>query len=281
MATAVAACAIQPTDVSPIKFGATRATVEGVLGKPVKSVQTDTGRIDTYKYNRGYTPTGGSGGSGDGCAPFITVCIGVLAIAAVVAPIAHGIRYERQRGDIDIIYGPDDTVLWLERFPGKIEEVRKILARAEQGDAEATFRLALLSSSADERRKWISLAANQGHAEAQFQLYTRDKPDGKSLTWLCLAANQGHALAQEELGDLHVKGLGQAWREAGLVELDPVRAYVWYSLAAANGDRRAGYIRDDLADQMTPEQIAEGERLAAEWKPGDCGTEGSPTKSAG
>ncbi len=65
------------------------------------------------------------------------------------------------------------------------------------------------------------------------------------------------------------------------MELDPVRAYVWYSLDAANGDRRAGYIRDDLADQMTPEQIAEGETLAAEWKPGECGTEGSPTKSAG
>ncbi len=80
---------------------------------------------------------------------------------------------------------------------------------------------------------------------------------------------------------MNVKGLGQAWREAGLVELDPIRAYVWYSLAAANGETRAGFTRDDLADQMTPAQIAEAERLAAEWKPGDCGAEGSPTKSQG
>ena len=139
----------------------------------------------------------------------------------------------------------------------------------------------MLSSSADERRKWLSLAANQGHAEAQFQLYRRDKPDGKSLTWLCLAANQGHALAQEERGDLHVQGLGQAWREAGPVKLDHVRAYMWYSLAAANGLTRAGSTRDFIDDQMTPAQIAEAERLVAEWKPGDCGAEGSPTKSAG
>ena len=89
----------------------------------------------------------------------------------------------------------------------------------------------------------------------------------------------GHALAQAELGDLHVKGLGQAWREAGLVELDHVRAYMWYSLAAANGDRRAGYDRADLVDQMTPAQIAEAERLAAEWKPGDCGAEDRTAKS--
>ncbi len=27
------------------------------------------------------------------------------------------------------------------------------------------------------------------------------------------------------------------------------------------------------SNQMTPEQIAEAKRLAAEWKPGDCGAE--------
>ena len=36
---------------------------------------------------------------------------------------------------------------------------------------------------------------------------------------------------------------------------------------------RAGSTRDFIDDQMTPAQIAEAERLAAEWKPGDCGAE--------
>ncbi len=61
LAVLLSACAIPPTDLSGIKVGATRATVEGVLGKPVKSMQTDSGRIDTYKYSMSYTPTGGSG----------------------------------------------------------------------------------------------------------------------------------------------------------------------------------------------------------------------------
>ncbi len=78
---------------------------------------------------------------------------------------------------------------------------------------------------------------------------------------------------------MHVKGLGKAWREAGLVKLDRVRAYMWYSLAVANGLTRAGSTRDYIADQMTPAQIAEAERLAAEWKPGDCGAEDRTAKS--
>ncbi len=48
LAALLSACEIAPTDTSGIKVGATRATVEGVLGKPVKSVQTDSGRIATY-----------------------------------------------------------------------------------------------------------------------------------------------------------------------------------------------------------------------------------------
>ncbi len=32
-------------------------------------------------------------------------------------------------------------------------------------------------------------------------------------------------------------------------------------------------------NQMTPAQIAEAERLVAEWKPGDCGAEGRTAES--
>ncbi len=276
---------IEPTDLSAIKVGATREEVQRILGEPIASEPTKSGKIATYLYDQG--ALGAEIDDED-----IKVYLGLYGFfwEPILTPIGLIRRHERikeQRGHLKVIYGPDDTVLEFHEPPSEIEKAleayrfNEILARAEQGDAEAQFRLALLSSSADERRKWLSLAANQGHAEAQFQLYRRDKPDGKSLTWLCLAANQGHALAQEELGDLHVKGLGKAWREAGLVKLDRVRAYMWYSLAAANGLTRAGSTRDFIDDQMTPAQIAEAKRLAAEWKPGDCGAEGSPTKSAG
>ncbi len=35
----------------------------------------------------------------------------------------------------------------------------------------------------------------------------------------------------------------------------------------------AWFSRNSIANQMPPAQIAEAERLAAEWKPGDCGAE--------
>ncbi len=58
-----------------------------------------------------------------------------------------------------------------------------------------------------------------------------------------------------------------------------IRAYMWHSLAAANDDARPFFTRNYLSNQMTPEQIAEGKRQAAEWKPGDCGAEDRTAKS--
>ena len=56
---------------------------------------------------------------------------------------------------------------------------------------------------------------------------------------------------------------------------------MWYSLAASNGHPAGGHHRDWLADQLTPEQIAEAERLVEEWEPGECELEGSATTAAG
>ena len=45
---------------------------------------------------------------------------------------------------------------------------------------------------------------------------------------------------------------------------DYAQAYMWFDLAAANGDW-ARPKRDSLAAKMTAEQIAEAQRLAREW----------------
>jgi hypothetical protein len=42
---------------------------------------------------------------------------------------------------------------------------------------------------------------------------------------------------------------------------------MWFSLAATNGHEYARNWRDNLAKTMSANQITEGERLAAEWKP--------------
>ena len=57
---------------------------------------------------------------------------------------------------------------------------------------------------------------------------------------------------------------------AGIKEVvlqDYVQAHMWSSLAAANGDKKAGDLRDCAARKMTPAQIALAQQLAREWKP--------------
>jgi len=46
-----------------------------------------------------------------------------------------------------------------------------------------------------------------------------------------------------------------------------VRAYMWYSLGAANGVEAGARLRDAIAKRMDPDQIDEAQKLAREWKP--------------
>jgi TPR repeat protein len=58
-----------------------------------------------------------------------------------------------------------------------------------------------------------------------------------------------------------------AYEQGDGVLQDYVLAYMWYNLAAAQGAGVAAKDRDRVAARMTPEQIAEAQRLAREWKP--------------
>jgi TPR repeat protein len=51
------------------------------------------------------------------------------------------------------------------------------------------------------------------------------------------------------------------------VTQDYLQAHMWFNLAAARGEKTAREFRDSLAEKMTPEQIAEAQRTAREWKP--------------
>jgi TPR repeat protein len=72
-------------------------------------------------------------------------------------------------------------------------------------------------------------------------------------------AEQGDANAQYNLGTFYDNGLG--------VPLDKVRAYMWFSLSAAQGRDGAAAFRDLIARRMTPAQIEEAQKLTREWKP--------------
>ena len=80
-------------------------------------------------------------------------------------------------------------------------------------------------------------------------------------------AEQGNADAQFNLGSMYYYGRGvpQDYQQ------DYVQAHMWVNLAASQetgGDRQNGIKMRDFTEQlMTPEQIAEAQRLSREWKP--------------
>ena len=111
--------------------------------------------------------------------------------------------------------------------------------------------------------KWWKLAAAQGDASAQYNLGVR-YDDGRGVVqdyaeavkWYRLAAAQGYALAQYNLGLMYGTGRG--------VPMDYVRAHMWFNLAAVKGDADAVKNRDIAAKTMTPQQMAEAQKLARE-----------------
>ena len=80
----------------------------------------------------------------------------------------------------------------------------------------------------------------------------------RALQEFRLLAEQGHTEAQVNLGIIYSQGRG--------VPKDAVQAYRWYTLAAGQGDDLAEKFKDHLEKPIPPDQIAEAQRLAREWK---------------
>lgn len=151
---------------------------------------------------------------------------------------------------------------------------------------------------------WWRKAAAQGLAVAQNNLgfmhaEGRGVPqdDAEAVEWYLKAVEQGDALAQVNLGDMYVDGrgvpqddaeavkwyrkaaeqgnteaqiyLGFLYREGRGIRQDYVEAYKWSYLAASLTSgiygKDAAILRDSLAAEMTPEQIAEARKRAQEW----------------
>lgn len=143
----------------------------------------------------------------------------------------------------------------------------------EQGQAGAQFNLGGMYADGrgvaqdnGEAARWFRNAAEQDHAKAQNNLgalYARGRgvaqDNAEAVMWYCKAAEQGNDAAQFNLGNMYGKGLG--------VPRDMVQAHMWWNLAASQGDKETTKNRAYAADEMTPAQIAEAEKLAREWRP--------------
>ena len=144
---------------------------------------------------------------------------------------------------------------------------------ADQGDAGAQYNLGLMYANGQgvpqdyaAAVNWYRKAAEQGDNGAQVNLgLMYDNGQGvqqdyaTAMSWYRKAAEQGYAPAQNNLGVMYDNGEG--------VGQDDVSAHMWFNLAVANGFKEAVRNRDMVARHMTPEQIAEAQKLVREWKP--------------
>ena len=144
---------------------------------------------------------------------------------------------------------------------------------AEQGDANAQISLGTMyyhgqgvPQDYKEAVEWYRKSAEQGNATAQYAFgvaYRKGQAvpqdDEEALNWFLKAAEQGLSIAQYALGELYRRGEG--------VPQDYILAHMWHNLSATQGSETAIKNRDVVAKYMTPDQIAEAEKLAREWTP--------------
>jgi hypothetical protein len=96
--------------------------------------------------------------------------------------------------------------------------------------------------------------AARGDARAEDNLganYLDDRDFAQSTAWYRKAAERGDYDGEFWLGNAYQQGLG--------VPIDPIEAYKWMTVSIRNAP--------EAAKTMTAEQVAEGERRAAAWKP--------------
>ncbi len=143
---------------------------------------------------------------------------------------------------------------------------------AEQGDARAQYTLGdkysegapARSAGSREIEIWLDRLARLGDAtnplaagsEYHFGLDGLAADPAEAYYWFSKAAEQDHLMAWRRLGELYARGRGTTQ--------DKVRAHMWFQLCAERGIADAEGWRDHLAARMSPEELAESDRLARE-----------------
>ena len=178
------------------------------------------------------------------------------------AQLHMGLRYYTGAG---VTQDSKEAVEWLRKSGG-------------QGNTLAQYELSQIWSSdesvpldREDGLRWLHKAAEGGHAEAQSEL--GDKYRIRSLTqceeesretakvmlkWYRKAAKQGASDPMERLGDMYASGKG--------VPKDTVKAYAWYILLCrVRSGKQVIEKRDRYRESMTAEQVAEAQKVAAEF----------------
>jgi len=167
-------------------------------------------------------------------------------------------RYAEGRG---LVRNPGLSEQWFEKA-------------AQQGLAPAEYRLGVIyekgigvAPNTTIAKKWYRLAADAGHIRAMHNLavmIAQSGPSGKpdyasAARWFHKAAEFGVRDSQYNLAILYARGLG--------VKRDLTQSYVWFALAAAQGDADAGKKRDQVGAMLDPKRLAEAKARVAAFRP--------------
>ncbi|MCV3739443.1 peptidoglycan-binding protein [Rhizobium sp. TRM96647] len=143
---------------------------------------------------------------------------------------------------------------------------------ADRGFAPAQYRLGSLYEKGqgverdlDKARALYEQAARQGNANASHNLAVLlatgggKAPDyAAAAEWFKKAAELGVRDSQFNLAILYARGNG--------VKQDLEESYKWFAIAARDGDRDAAEKRDEVANAMKPEQLADAKARLDLWK---------------
>jgi TPR repeat protein len=149
-------------------------------------------------------------------------------------------------------------------------QLAKMRTDGQNGDVDAQSQLGNIYYFGEgvpvdwhEAQGWFRKAAERGRPEAQTKLgvmyfmgqgIPRDIPE--SVKWFRQAAAQGETSAQVCIGAMYAQGVG--------VSQDLVEAYTWFLQALAGGNASAVKSCLVIEKLLTPRQIQEGHRRAAE-----------------
>ena len=145
------------------------------------------------------------------------------------------------------------------------------VAGAASGELYDAAKAAFQAGNKAEGYRLERLAAEQGDATAQFKLglsYSTGRgvtqSDVEATKWFRRAAEQGDDDAQFNLAANYFFGIG--------VPQDYIEAHKWANLAVSRAPdeiTRESHLTmlEQIAEKLTPEQIAEAQKLAREWKP--------------
>jgi TonB family protein len=188
-----------------------------------------------------------------------------------------GLRVKADGGDAKAEYELGLLYALGEEVPKDyVEAARLIRKAAEQDLPRAQFSLGAMYANGQgvtrddaEAVEWYRKSAKAGDAAAQTALgnnyatgrgVTHD--DMEAVGWWRKAAEAGNAGAQFNLGAAYSQGRG--------MQQDYVLAYMWLKLSAlvpSQAQELRAKAQDAVAKKLTPEQLAEAERLIGEWKP--------------